>query len=305
MTPSWRTHAIRWVTILVVLGVAAIAAIVSFSHMVDLGTRLGESWRARLIPLSVDGLIVAASMVLIDRRMRGLRPSTLAWGAVVAGVVTSLIANAAHATTLGAMLWSAWPAVAFAGAFELLLQLFRSQDPARTEPVVVPVEPAAPVDLPAARYQAPEHTAAPSTPSSTPLPAGLPPSAQSRVPAPAAPQPASTYPVVAPTPTREVTARPTPEQRRTTSVVVPISPIRSTGSQTSQSAPLANELTPTVLAAVRSELSRNPLGRRELAKRLSLTEHIARRALEHVAKEQSDADSTQGARSRKTRGGAQ
>src|SRR5690349_17180503 len=146
-----RARLIRWVAILVVLGVAGIAAVVSYSHMEALGERLGESWRAKLIPFSVDGLITAASMVLVDRRLRrlstALRACPLAWGAVGVGVLASLVANAAHATTPGAMAWSAWPAVSFAVALELLLQLFRAQEPTE-RPASEPVEPAAPVPAP-------------------------------------------------------------------------------------------------------------------------------------------------------------
>jgi hypothetical protein len=49
---------IRWSTALAVLGVAGIAAVVSYEHASALVRAHGESgWTGRLIPLTVDGLI--------------------------------------------------------------------------------------------------------------------------------------------------------------------------------------------------------------------------------------------------------
>jgi hypothetical protein len=49
---------IRWSTGLAVLGVAVVAAVVSYEHTSDLVRTHGESgWTGRLIPLTVDGLI--------------------------------------------------------------------------------------------------------------------------------------------------------------------------------------------------------------------------------------------------------
>jgi Protein of unknown function (DUF2637) len=46
---------------------AVIAAVVSFGHMRELALRRGEaSWIATLIPLSVDGMVVAASMSVLS-----------------------------------------------------------------------------------------------------------------------------------------------------------------------------------------------------------------------------------------------
>lgn len=106
-----------------VVVVAAVAAIVSYAHMQTVADRAGEGWRAHLLPLSVDGLVVAASMVLVTRRHAGLPGGWLAWGALCSGVVTSVAANIAAAQpNATARLVAAWPAVAFAVAFELLLQ---------------------------------------------------------------------------------------------------------------------------------------------------------------------------------------
>ena len=115
--------AVRVVTVAAVLLVATVAALVSYAHMREVAGRAGEGWRAWLLPLSVDGLVVAASMVLLTRRRVGLPGGWLAWCALLGGVGASLAANiaAAEPTTTARMVAS-WPAVAFAVAFELLLQ---------------------------------------------------------------------------------------------------------------------------------------------------------------------------------------
>ncbi|MEU3233422.1 DUF2637 domain-containing protein [Nocardiopsis alba] len=65
----------RWsrvVTIAAVLMLAGIAAVVSYSHMYELALRHDEPpWRAALFPLSVDGMIVGASMTLLSDARHG------------------------------------------------------------------------------------------------------------------------------------------------------------------------------------------------------------------------------------------
>ena len=116
-------RAVRVVTVAAVLLVAAVAAVVSYAHMQEVAERAGEDWRAWLLPLSVDGLVVAASMGLLTRRRAGLPGGWLAWCALLGGVGASLAANIAAAEpTATARVVAAWPALAFAVAFELLLQ---------------------------------------------------------------------------------------------------------------------------------------------------------------------------------------
>lgn len=124
--------------------VALVAAIVSYSHMRALAVRAGEGWRSILLPLSVDGLLVAASLVLLVRRRSGLPGSALAWMALVLGLAVSLLANvaAAEPTVVGRLV-AAWPPIAFGIAYELLLHLVRpvTPDPA-PEPAHERQEPA-------------------------------------------------------------------------------------------------------------------------------------------------------------------
>jgi len=114
--------------------------------MREVAARAGEGWRAWLLPLSVDGLVVAASMVLLTRRRAGLPGGRLAWCALLGGVGASLAANIAAAEpTATARVVAAWPALAFAVAFELLLQQRRAgvAEPVNAQPVE-PIEPVGP-----------------------------------------------------------------------------------------------------------------------------------------------------------------
>ena len=57
---SGADRVIRWSTAGAVLGVAVVAAVVSYEHAYDLVRAHGESgWTAHLVPLTVDGLIYA------------------------------------------------------------------------------------------------------------------------------------------------------------------------------------------------------------------------------------------------------
>ncbi|MGH8571710.1 MAG: DUF2637 domain-containing protein, partial [Gammaproteobacteria bacterium] len=95
--PAPLSPAVRVITVVAVVVVAVIAAVVSYSHMQQLAERAGEAWRSWLIPLSIDGLVVAASMVLLTRRRTGLSGGALAWTALGGGVLASLAANMADA----------------------------------------------------------------------------------------------------------------------------------------------------------------------------------------------------------------
>src|SRR5215471_13765631 len=68
---SGADRVIKWSTALAVLGVAAVAAVASYEHAYDLVRAHGESgWTARMVPLTVDGLIYASSMVMLDSARR-------------------------------------------------------------------------------------------------------------------------------------------------------------------------------------------------------------------------------------------
>ncbi|MCE3553173.1 DUF2637 domain-containing protein [Pseudonocardia sp. RS11V-5] len=124
-SPRW----VRVVTVSAVSVVAAVAAVASYVHMHELATEAGEGWRAHLIPLSVDGLLVAASMVMLVRRRAGLRAGLLPWTGLVLGLAASLGANvAAAAPTPLSWIVSGWPPLALALSFELLILVTRQSE---------------------------------------------------------------------------------------------------------------------------------------------------------------------------------
>lgn len=147
----------RWVritTLAAVSVVAAVAAIVSYVHMRELAIRAGEQWRADIIPLSADGLLVAASMVMLVRRRAGEPAGPLPWLGLVLGLTASLAANLAIAdwSNLVSLAVSGWPPVALAVSFELLILVTRDQQQASTTspgPAVEPAQPPAPAARPA------------------------------------------------------------------------------------------------------------------------------------------------------------
>jgi hypothetical protein len=102
--------------------VASIAAWSSYSHMVHVALRYGERPEvAYVLPISVDGMLLVASTVMVDdKRASGV----VRWSARVAftaGVAASVAANIAAAQpTLGARIVAAWPAVALLLVVEML-----------------------------------------------------------------------------------------------------------------------------------------------------------------------------------------
>ena len=89
--------AIRWSTAAAVIGVAVVAAVVSYEHAYALVHAHGETgWTAHLIPLTVDGLIWASSMVMLDSARRGVRVPALARWLLGLGIAATLAANVTH-----------------------------------------------------------------------------------------------------------------------------------------------------------------------------------------------------------------
>jgi hypothetical protein len=100
---------------------ALIAGTVSYLHMHMLVELHGQpGWVAALTPLSVDGMIVAASTTLLADSRSGRRGGVLPWALLAIGSVASLAANVAVAepATTGRVI-AAWPSFALIGAYEL------------------------------------------------------------------------------------------------------------------------------------------------------------------------------------------
>lgn len=132
---------ITWAMAATVAVVAVDAAIVSYSHIYALatgqpgnGTETGV--QPRLLPLSIDGVIAEASLVLLYAARHKLRAPRLAWFMLSLGITATVAANVAHGlpsamlsptmhVVISALL-SAWPAGAFIGSVEMAMQLVRA-----------------------------------------------------------------------------------------------------------------------------------------------------------------------------------
>ena len=115
---SGGDRVIKWSTAGAVLGVAAVAAVASYEHAYDLVLAHGEAgWTAPMVPLTVDGLIYASSMVMLDSARRRIQVPTLARWLLGLGIAATLAASVAHGLGHGpaGAAVAACPAVALAG----------------------------------------------------------------------------------------------------------------------------------------------------------------------------------------------
>src|SRR5258708_32518558 len=86
--------AIRVATVASVIGVAGVAVYVSYRHAYELVLANGEDrTTAYLMPATVDGLIMAASMTMLDAARRNRRPPALARWTLGLGITASILAN--------------------------------------------------------------------------------------------------------------------------------------------------------------------------------------------------------------------
>jgi hypothetical protein len=134
---------ITWAMAATVALVVVDAAIVSYSHIYGLatwqpGTGAETGVQARLLPLSIDGVIAEASLVkLYAARHKGIGKTKLATFMLSLGIVATVAANVTHGlpTTLLSPFWhtvimalmSAWPAGAFIGSVEMAMGLVRNK----------------------------------------------------------------------------------------------------------------------------------------------------------------------------------
>ena len=125
---------------LLAAGVAAIAAIVSYSHIYDLGRAHGGSGTAaRLLPLSVDMLILVGELMLLHEADVKGRRFVLGWVLVWSGVLATLAANVTYGAqygAAGALIWG-WPAYSFilaASGMVAVVKRGAARDDADSEP---------------------------------------------------------------------------------------------------------------------------------------------------------------------------
>jgi hypothetical protein len=118
----------RWISRIAaatVAGLAGVAGALSYSHMRQLAQGHGQGgWHAHAFPLSVDGVEIVASLVLLADRRAGRRSGWLPWTALAAGAAGSLAANiaTAHPDPVSRII-AGWPALALLLAVKLLAGL--------------------------------------------------------------------------------------------------------------------------------------------------------------------------------------
>jgi hypothetical protein len=115
-----------------VAGLAGIAGAISYSHMRMLAAAHGDTgWHAHAFPLSVDGMEIVASLVLLADRRAGRKSGWLPWTALTIGTAASLAANIATADTgIVSRVIAGWPAVALLIAVKLLSGILEHREPA-------------------------------------------------------------------------------------------------------------------------------------------------------------------------------
>ncbi len=121
---------------LAVVAVASFAAVVSYSHFYDLGRAHGQDGTsARLTPLSVDLLILAASLVLLWSARNNVqvpKPIRLVLVTSVGATIAGNVLDGWADGPVGAAL-NGWPGYAFVAAIEIGMWLVRAAKKAAAE----------------------------------------------------------------------------------------------------------------------------------------------------------------------------
>jgi hypothetical protein len=127
----------RFLSAVAVLAIAVIAGIISYTHIEVLALANGQGLlAARLLPVSVDGAIVAASMTLLDYARRGVQAPRLARILLGAAISATVLANAVSGLPHGAVGVGVamLPALLFTGSVELFIGMVRSSSGQAQEP---------------------------------------------------------------------------------------------------------------------------------------------------------------------------
>jgi len=253
------TPRVRWAAVGTVLTLAGVAAFMSYGHLRAVAESQGED-AAALFPISVDGLIVAASLVLLVQRRGGQPGGALPWAGLLLGIAATIAGNVASAEpTTVARLVAAWPPIAFAISYEYLLTLLRPADP---RPVAGPAPAAVPVGGAGEPAPAERETRVPPPPAAVPFPAA---------------EPASRAAVLGDHPA-VLGEHPTDPGDR-----VPVGdPAGGTGDRAPDPAAEVGDLAERTRALIAASPGRPP-GRRVLARELGVTEHQARTLLDLVS----------------------
>jgi hypothetical protein len=123
------------IALAVVALVAGVAFSASYQHQYELDIFYRQThWVAALLPLTVDGLIVAAGLVIWYAARHGYGRPLGAYLALFAGVGATVVTNLAadqryHWPWVGPGI-SVWPAAAFVAAYEMAVWLVRKRQDA-------------------------------------------------------------------------------------------------------------------------------------------------------------------------------
>ncbi|MGC5329793.1 DUF2637 domain-containing protein [Micromonospora sp. DT62] len=136
--------------------VAAVAGFASYQHIYDVASKAGEHVTvSAVLPLAIDGLILVATLAMLDDKRQHRRPRLSARVALVFGILATLAANVASANpNVTARLVAAVPAVSFLLAVEVLSRSGRPLPVDELPPAEAADEPA-PVLAPVYVYAAP------------------------------------------------------------------------------------------------------------------------------------------------------
>jgi len=138
LPPSSR--AIRVLTAGLVAGLAAAAAYISFHHGYDVVRAHGGTGdTAVLTPLTIDGLVLVAGLVILDAALRGEVPPRLAVAALALGIGATLGINILYGASQGVIggIVAGWPAVVLVLTTELLMGMVRRGNTPATAPAPV------------------------------------------------------------------------------------------------------------------------------------------------------------------------
>jgi hypothetical protein len=125
---SGADKAIRGATVAAVACVGLVAAVLSYRHQFELAAGHGESpLTARLVPFSIDGLLLAGTLAVLDAARHARGPAWAARITVALGVAMTLWANVVHGLAYGpaGVVISGWPPVALIAAVEVLARMVR------------------------------------------------------------------------------------------------------------------------------------------------------------------------------------
>jgi Protein of unknown function (DUF2637) len=121
-----RTSGLQKAAAVGVAGIAVATFTTSFHALTGLAAETGATagWLAPMLPVALDGMVVAASMAVVAARRAG-KPATYSWFLVGLYTSLSVAGNAAHAAAHGpvaAFIAAAFPLTLFL-SFEQLLRI--------------------------------------------------------------------------------------------------------------------------------------------------------------------------------------